>query len=395
MRPELQDIVDDVSRLLSAPTTLEDRDFHLVAFGSQAAVIDRVRQESILQRRCSPEAQAWFEQFGIATSEQPVRTPADDALGVLPRVCLPARWHGVTYGYLWLLDEHRLLEDTLLVAAMHRAARAGAVMAQQARAREDLQDTVQDLLATDTTTVEAAADRIAELGALGRHVELSAVVLRLAGPRPRTVPMNLWRLPRSVVAAPADDHTTLLVPGESTAAVRIAEQAWRLHADRLTDEERAGLVAGVGAPVADLAAVRASWRQASLAVRAAHAVSAVRPVAVWSELGVYRLLGCEPRQRLAEAVLDAPVRRLLRAEPELVRTASSYLDNAGHVQRTAAALGIHRQTLYYRLQKIERLTGFDLADGQHRLRLHLGLTMAPVLPDGVKADGVKADGVRS
>jgi DNA-binding PucR family transcriptional regulator len=37
---------------------------------------------------------------------------------------------------------------------------------------------------------------------------------------------------------------------------------------------------------------------------------------------------------------------------------------------------VHRQTLYYRLGKAERLTGCDLADGRERLLLHLALKAA-------------------
>ena len=40
MRPELQDIVDEVSRLLQRPATLEDRHFNLVAFCSHGEEID-------------------------------------------------------------------------------------------------------------------------------------------------------------------------------------------------------------------------------------------------------------------------------------------------------------------------------------------------------------------
>ena len=48
-------------------------------------------------------------------------------------MCLPARWNGVTYGYLWALDEHHRLDDALLERVMRHATRAGTVMAQRAR----------------------------------------------------------------------------------------------------------------------------------------------------------------------------------------------------------------------------------------------------------------------
>jgi len=58
------------------------------------------------------------------------------------------------------------------------------------------------------------------------------------------------------------------------------------------------------------------------------------------------------------------VARLLEAGgPELLRTARAYLDEAGSAQRTAQSLGIHRQTLYHRLERIERLSGLSLDSG--------------------------------
>lgn len=61
---------------------------------------------------------------------------------------------------------------------------------------------------------------------------------------------------------------------------------------------------------------------------------------------------------------------------DLARTAEVFLDCAGQASRTAAELGIHRQTLYYRLSRVEQLTGLDLNDGEDRLLLHLALKRA-------------------
>ncbi|WP_046505955.1 PucR family transcriptional regulator, partial [Streptomyces odonnellii] len=71
------------------------------------------------------------------------------------------------------------------------------------------------------------------------------------------------------------------------------------------------------------------------------------------------------------------VRPLLTpSHAELAHTAEEFLDHAGQAGRTAAALGIHRQTLYYRLSRIEQLTGLDLDSGEDRLLLHMALKAA-------------------
>lgn len=378
---QLQDIVDDLSRLAAASATLEDRDFDLVAFASQSGGLDEVRQRSILQRRSTPQVREWFERFGIAHSDKPVRTPADAAAGVLARVCLPARWNGVTYGYVWLLDEDRRLDDALLNAAMHQASRAGALLAQQARVRERTADRLESLLSPERAVAEAAAEEIAELGLVERDRPVVAVVLETVRSQDwQAVPLNLWRLPRAVLAAAGPEFVSLLIPLDSESALDVAEQARALYTERLAPDERAGILVGIGAPRDDLADARASLREARLAVRVSRAVPAFRPIAQWERLGIYRLLACGPQRELRDAVADPAVLRLLDdPDPSLLLTARTYLDHAGSAQATAAALAVHRQTLYHRLRRIEQVTGLDLGDGQDRLRLHVGVTLAPLV----------------
>ncbi|MBT2539825.1 helix-turn-helix domain-containing protein, partial [Streptomyces sp. ISL-44] len=107
--------------------------------------------------------------------------------------------------------------------------------------------------------------------------------------------------------------------------------------------------------------------------RAAAAQPRFGPVARWSAIGPYRLLAA-----LAADPVDDPATRALLgpAHRELARTAEVFLDCAGQAGRAAAALGIHRQTLYYRLARVEQLTGLDLDEGEDRLLLHMALKAA-------------------
>ncbi|MEO3767427.1 helix-turn-helix domain-containing protein [Streptomyces sp. B5E4] len=131
------------------------------------------------------------------------------------------------------------------------------------------------------------------------------------------------------------------------------------------------VVAGVGDARAGLGGMPGTWREALAAARAARAAPKLGPVARWPDIGPYRLLTDLP------GGVDPAVGRLLEpAHAALARTAEVYLDHAGQAARTAAALGIHRQTLYYRLSRVEELTGLDLAAGEDRLLLHMSLKSA-------------------
>lgn len=141
-------------------------------------------------------------------------------------------------------------------------------------------------------------------------------------------------------------------------------------ADRLRAAAGRDATAGVAVPRRGLAELAAAWHEASAAARAAAAEARFGPVAEWSAIGPYRLLTALP----AEAAADAAVRALLTPpHKDLARTAEVFLDCAGQASRTAAALGIHRQTLYYRLSRVQQLTGLDLNDGEDRLLLHMAL----------------------
>ena len=408
MASELQELVDEAARLLGAPVTLEDRDFELVAFAAHPGPVDAVRHASILRRRSSARVRTHFESFGIATGSGPVHVPGGGSGRgrILPRLCLPARARDVTYGYLWALEDAGPVDPDRAAAAMRLADRAGAILAQQARARADVARLLDDLLAADAEATERAADELDERGLAARRAPVAVVVVTGG-----VAPAALWGLPRDVLLLPRPEGLTLLVPaGRDPAPVEVAEHAVRAltpppASGRVAGPPGAGspgagllgagrlvagpVVAGVGEAVADLAAARDSLRHARVAARVARGEPAGGPVRSWAELGVHRLLACGAGT-LADALLDPAARALLEAagpardgEGDLLGTARCWLDAACSVQRAAAELGVHRQTLYGRLERVEQLTGLRLVSGRpsgrDRTRLHLAVTLAPLL----------------
>ncbi|MEV6672635.1 PucR family transcriptional regulator, partial [Streptomyces sp. NPDC051162] len=183
MRGDYQQLVDEISAALGAPATLEDRDFGLIAFGAHDSdddvelTMDPVRTRSILQRRSTAAVRAWFEAFGIARAQAPLRIPPDPAAGVFKgRICLPVRHRGVVLGYVWLLDDEHLsgldlsvpLADPRLAQAMETATRIGALLAAEARAGAELGELLRELLTGRPAGRDAARAALRDaLGAAG------------------------------------------------------------------------------------------------------------------------------------------------------------------------------------------------------------------------------------
>ena len=386
--PDLQDLVDGAALISGAPVTLEDREFNLVAVSAHQRPGDTVRQDSIMHRRATPEVRKYFESFGIAHAPGPVTIPPDPERGLLGRLCIPVRWQSVTYGYLWLLedpetgtaDAHAMPLPELVAAA----ARAGGEMARRSRLREDLGWKVGDLLSTYPETRARAAEEIAESWSMPPGTPVAAVAVRSAG-KGDPVFVNAWRLPRTILVGSGEHASTFIVPlsapGDLSAARGIMRSAFAALTASIAGTTVPTPAAGIGGAVGGLVQARESWLQARIAARVAASRNASAPLVLeWPELGVHRLLGVGTDAALRDAVLTSGVTTLLaEGGAELVRTAKAHLDEAGSAQRTAQALTIHRQTLYHRLERIERITGLSLDSGPDRLQLHLALTLLPGL----------------
>ncbi|MDT0418446.1 MULTISPECIES: helix-turn-helix domain-containing protein [unclassified Streptomyces] len=374
MKADYQELVDEISALLGAPATLEDKDFGLIAFGAHDSgpedSLDQVRTRTILTRTSSAAVRAWFEGFGIARATGPVRIPAAPDAGVLrDRVCLPVRHGGTVYGYVWLLDSAHGPTAPQLTSAMQVADRIGELLADEATA-EDAATREFRRAVTTTTDWERDTALAALRAALGPHADDLYTVLCVA-PWPAEEPPPARRVPGTAAAcvlptAGGGRRLAVLVRVRTGTGVpaSVLSAAGQLAT---------GAAAGVGAPRRGPAEVPELWREAAAAARAAAAEPALGPVAQWSAVGPYRLLTALP----PGAAHDPVLRDLLSpAHAELARTVEVFLDHAGQAGRTAAALGIHRQTLYYRLSRVEQLTGLDLDDGEHRLLLHMGVKAA-------------------
>ena len=92
------------------------------------------------------------------------------------------------------------------------------------------------------------------------------------------------------------------------------------------------------------------------------------------------LLASDPAlgAELAAARL-APLDGLTDAQRErLAETLRAWLDRPGQVQAVAAALGVHPQTVRYRMGRLRELFGERLEDPEARFELGLALRVAPM-----------------
>lgn len=148
----------------------------------------------------------------------------------------------------------------------------------------------------------------------------------------------------------------------------------------------AGTRIGISGPASAAAGIAESIRQARLAL--AQAQEQDLPMLRYGE--IHSGVGMAPKS-LAEArallghYLGALIEHDRSQDGELLKTLSTFLGNDGNWKETAFDLGIHRQTLVYRIKRIEQLSGLSptTTNGSARFWLALQAGISSGLLDGL------------
>jgi PucR family transcriptional regulator, purine catabolism regulatory protein len=99
----------------------------------------------------------------------------------------------------------------------------------------------------------------------------------------------------------------------------------------------------------------------------------------FNSLGIYQLLSqieyVDSVQRFAEQIIGPLAEYDRRHRGSLVETIDAYFQHHANVSQTAESLFIHRNTLLYRLERIQELTAQDIDQADMRLALQLALRL--------------------
>src|SRR5439155_21498310 len=151
----------------------------------------------------------------------------------------------------------------------------------------------------------------------------------------------------------------------------------RCGLEELLAPESLSVVAGVGRTPGPETTAYAAMREAIRAADIAASMAADSPASLhFARLGALRLifhLADNPELRAFQRDILGPLEVSDSARrSEFVRTLDAFLRAGGNHMRAARALNIHRNTLIYRLERIQALLGdADLEDPEMRRNLPL------------------------
>jgi hypothetical protein len=402
---QIQRLVDVLATRLGRSVLVDDRDLGLVAASKDFGDADPARVWSLLHRRTRPEDVRHDE---LTRLPGPGYVPENPELELWQRLCVPVRCQGLLLGFVWVTDRFGEMSPEQVADVTGTAAEIGVLLRERLvageRDRALHRELVEALLSRDAATRTEAWEEAVDRGLLDEGSHLAVLFVRRGGPAghaDRAADGAAAEAPRPRPGSPflpdigrlAGDH-----PGLRALTATWPRRAIAILAGRPGDCLAASVRAladeigkagpwrvAVGGPVPGPDALPMARRQADIALSTLRTAG----VACWAELSADALLAQFPRQLWTDALLPAGIARLL-ADPSasvLLPTLSTFLDCAGEAQRTAAQLQVHRTTLYYRLSRIEQISGLSLRDGRDRLLAHLALRLrhlhgAPTLPAG-------------
>ncbi len=136
---------------------------------------------------------------------------------------------------------------------------------------------------------------------------------------------------------------------------------------------------GVGGVCSHVDEVSESYEQARRAITAAKSLGQIGRAVAFEDLGLFRLLLQVPQlgelSRFARDVFGGLVEYEDQRHVGLLATLSAYLHHNGSCQLAGEELHTHRNTIRYRLGRIEKLSGLHLDQYQDRLMAQVAITI--------------------
>ena len=385
-------VANALADTLGAPITIEDNQSRLLAYSALQGDVDVARAATILGHRVPHEFRHEVRRLGVArrmlTETEPFFITSSDA-DISSRTVATLREHDEVLGSIWAVTPTPL--DARRTGALAEAARSIAVRLAHHRLITDLRR--QHSEATMALFLRGGADAVEagrRLGLDGPAFRLAAIaVAQSAGgkdallERCATALRQQLSLTRTAGAiARIGDTVYAVIPGsaddaESLAALRRLLLTTRGTA-RLHSPEQVAI--GMSGPVASLTELSEAREEADRVLQVLAATRSHDGCAEVGEVGLavtmLRLADLESARRAGRrSVLDDIDDHDAAHAASYGQTLRVYLASFGDPTEASKALGVHTNTLRYRLRRLHELFGLDVADADTRFALMVDIRL--------------------
>ena len=401
-------VANSLSEILDSPVTIEDLRSRVMAFSADQERGDDARKASVLGQQVPHHLGAEMVRLGVFqrlySSSRPIHVEPLPS-GVRARVAMQIRAGSALLGSIWAIAGDEPLseaQEESMIQATHTA--AGAIL--QGRVAADAVQrmrtaTVAALIGGGQPARAAAgkvhrarvrggcviAARIRSSDRAGAEFDSVAGAERLAS----SLVMYLRAECATAVAAVFNDtiYAVMLHTTDFCADVRSVQRLIRSFVER-RGTGLDGLSVGIGNAVSDPGDLDRSREDAELVLRVLDMPGTAREpdlqVATRDDVhGLSLVLRLSDIAASDPVCAGGPLARLeaydLEHQSNLVETLDCWLQQFGDVTSTADSLHVHKNTLRYRLRRIEEVSGVALDDPEERFELMLEFRVRQSLGD--------------
>jgi DNA-binding PucR family transcriptional regulator len=400
-------VANALADTLGAPITIEDNQSRLLAYSALQGDVDVARAATILGHRVPHEFRHEVRRLGVArrmlTETEPFFVASADA-DISSRTVVTLREHDEVLGSIWAVTDTPL--DASRTEALAEAARSIAVRLAHQRLVADLRR--QQREATMALLLRGGADAVEA----GRRLGLDGPAFRLAAiaaaqpdggketggketggkdaggqdallERCATALRQQLSLTRTAAAiARIGDTVYAVVPGSADAAESLATLRRLLLTARGTARPHSPeqVAIGISGPVASLADLGQAREEADRVLQVLAGARSHDGCAEVGQVGLavtmLRLAELESARRAGRrGVLDDIDDHDAAHAASYGQTLRVYLASFGDPTEASKALGVHTNTLRYRLRRLHELFGLDVADADTRFALMVDIRL--------------------
>ncbi|PXY27909.1 PucR family transcriptional regulator [Prauserella muralis] len=376
-------LADTIAAAVGGPVTIEDPLSRVVAYSSLQQDADPARLDTILGRRVPDQVRALFDERGVfshlAASDEPLYVPSVPELGLRGRTVAAVRAGKELLGSVWVTCAAPL--EAARTRVLAEGAHTIALHLLRSRVSADLERQVESELVIQL--LEGTPDATAVLAKLGLPPrQLRVIALQAHAPDERNAAILLaferattgfgWSRPGRSTLFGNTVYTVLPCDDDVAPAHR-----WLRDLDRALPGH-VTISAGIGgaATPGDIPASRQEADE-SLALHSGRpAGPAVSYDEAWDEILLQRLRTAASAGRLPSR---GPIAELARHDRDhatgYLPTLRAWLEGQGDLNAAAAGLGVHPNTIRYRLRKMTEVAHLQLDDPRKRLAMLITLAI--------------------
>lgn len=386
-------LADSLAEAVGGAVTIEDRLSRVLAYSSLQQHADQARAETILGRQAPEPLRAVFAARGVGThlesSDEPLFVADAPDHGLTGRMVVAARAGRELLGSVWVACREPL--DGVRRRALRDGARTVALHLLRSRASADLERQVEtDLVMQLLEGTADAATAVSRLGLPQERMRVIAARAHTAEDEPHAALLLAfdrattgfgWSRPGRSALAGSTVYT--LLPGNDVSTAR----AW-IDSLRAALPAHLTLSAGISALAAseDLPAARQEADEC-LALHETRRRGSTPPAyeESWDDILLQRL---RTAARSGRAPARGPVAELRRHDVEhatqYIATLRAWLRSQGDPAEAGQLLGVHENTIRYRLRKMSEVTALDLRDGGKRVAMTIELAALHAPPSATR-----------